>query len=329
MNILTILADHDFNKVNHGKLIFMKLITVISTFLFPKKKKLYKGHFAVTRSLISGLINSGVKFFYNPISYNINSKTCIVLSGYKALNTAIYYKNIGTIDFIIAGPNIVVLPSDFKGLIADKNIDLCIVPSQWVKELYLQEEPSLKGRIEIWGAGVDCNFWKKKNNELTKWKKLNIILFYIKNIDDLIFIEYENFLLNKGFIIKKLYYGRYSTDEYLKVLQLVNIAIFFSKSESQGIALMEAWATDTPTLVWNPGQWISPKGIVHKSSSAPYLNVHTGTFFSNLNQFKKLINDFDKISVDYEPRQWVCNNFSDEISANKLLKITSNIESRQ
>jgi hypothetical protein len=328
MNHITILADHDLKIINFNKYIFNYLINLKIFSIFFKKNYIYKGHFAVTRSLITGLINANFKFSYNPQKLQQITKTCLVLSGRESLKSAIYYKKVGVIQNIIAGPNIVVIPSEFNKLIAHQAVDLCIVPSQWVKDLYLKDEPSLFGRIEIWAAGVDCNFWDKKRGAIKKWRNFKKVLIYIKNIEETVISSYENLLYNLGYVVKKIYYGQYSQQEYLNSLNSVDVAIFFSKSESQGIALFEAWATDTPTLVWNYGEWVSPKGVTYKASSAPYLSNLTGSFFSDLDQFQKILNNFDEISLEYDPRKWVCQYFSDEKSAARLSAIISNIESK-
>ena len=53
------------------------------------------------------------------------------------------------------------------------------------------------------------------------------------------------------------------------------MAVFISRSESQGLALAEAWAMDVPTLVWQgpPGDGGS---LFNLSDPSPYLTSHTG-----------------------------------------------------
>ena len=53
------------------------------------------------------------------------------------------------------------------------------------------------------------------------------------------------------------------------------MAVFMSRSESQGLALAEAWAMDVPTLVWQspPGE---PGSVFSLSDPAPYLTSDTG-----------------------------------------------------
>ena len=53
------------------------------------------------------------------------------------------------------------------------------------------------------------------------------------------------------------------------------LAVFLSSSESQGIALAEAWSMNVPTFVWNP----KPKELNGRYfpsvDSAPYLTPET------------------------------------------------------
>ena len=57
----------------------------------------FRGHFAVTRSLIEGLERLNVQFTYNPWFTSQLAKTVIVLAGVKTLRQAIKLKQLGII----------------------------------------------------------------------------------------------------------------------------------------------------------------------------------------------------------------------------------------
>jgi hypothetical protein len=82
-----------------------------------------------------------------------------------------------------------------------------------------------------------------------------------------------------------------------------DIVVYFVEQESQGIALFEIWASNTPTFVWNPGYWqYNMKNF--RSSAAPYLTSKTGRFFRDKLEFEALIRD-ENIVSECTPRAWV------------------------
>jgi hypothetical protein len=97
-------------------------------------------------------------------------------------------------------------------------------------------------------------------------------------------------LKSKLINVERLIYGNYKSADYKKLLSEVDLCVFFSPSESQGIALAESWASDVPTWVYERGFWTAPNGDVYSSSSAPYLTDYTGNFFTSINEFNDLIN---------------------------------------
>ena len=49
----------------------------------------------------------------------------------------------GTVPRLVAGPNVAVLPNDGGGVVAAPEVDLCLLPSDWVRQLFEDEEPAL------------------------------------------------------------------------------------------------------------------------------------------------------------------------------------------
>ena len=107
-------------------------------FYHPK----YRGHFAVTRSLVEGLRNTGASFNYNPRYPWQLADTVIVLAGVSTLRQAIRLKKQGKIKKLFAGPNIVVFSSDNDSILAAPEVDAAITPSDFVIDLYLEDNPS-------------------------------------------------------------------------------------------------------------------------------------------------------------------------------------------
>ena len=160
---LTILTDpipygKDFFRF-HFKILLIKARNILYSFIGKKVQK-YRGHHAVTRSLIEGLEKNNEKFIYNPISINQITDTVVVLSGPHTLEQCIEFKKKGIIKKLFAGPNIVIFSSDKNNLIAAKEVDCVITPADIINQLYLKDNPSLKNRIVSWPAGVNTEFWK-------------------------------------------------------------------------------------------------------------------------------------------------------------------------
>ena len=276
------------------------------------------GHPSVTNSVLSGLKTLETHFNYNPKYVKNISDTVVVLSGIDTLKQAIKLKQSGIIKTLAAGPNITVLPSKFYGILTSIEIDICLVPSNWVKKLYEQDSPSLNGNIKIWAAGVDIKYWKPE----TIQKKTRNVLVYQKNAPSELYNKVERYLTQTNWNPIKITYGNYKKEEFKKLLNKAKFSVFLSKSESQGIALAESWATDIPTLVWNP-KIDYPFDPRFKTSACPYLTAKTGAQWETFDKFKTLLNNIEALLPSFHPQDWVLRHMTDEICAKNLLNILS------
>lgn len=279
----------------------------------------YRGHPAVTRSLVEGLIQNNISANYNPEFFKDISDTVVVLSGVSALKQAIKLKQKGHITKLLAGPNLVELPSDFKGIIHSKEIDFCLTPSEWITTLYKKVSPQLEGRCLSWPAGVNTYYWKP-NPKIPR----KTILIYEKQrkgpvgpID-----PYVNWLIKRGYKTEVIICGEYYPQQFLKLLQRSAMMIGFVKDETQGLAWAEAWSADVPTFIWKNTN-NSMRGFSYKCSTAPYLNNKNGIFFNNFQDFKKHFIKWESGKFDFRPRNWVETNMSDKVCAAMLCKLAS------
>lgn len=285
----------------------------------PDPGKKYGGHFAVTRSLVEGLNKLGASFNYNPGSLSEMGKTVMVLSGTKTLEQAIQWKSNGYIDRLLAGPNIMtVRATGFRELISAPEIDICIVPSDWVRAAYEETAPALAGRIQCWYAGVDECYWKPPGKSL----KSKIVPVYWKTEPEEFNLRAETILSQHGLNPVRIIYGSYSAEQFKEVLSKSIFAVFLSKSESQGIALAESWSMDVPTLVWWPRELVIEGRKYDPFSSCPYLSHSTGLRWTTARELDWLLTSLQP-NV-FRPRKWVLENMTDEISAKKLLDIAFN-----
>ncbi|WP_156823878.1 hypothetical protein [Oscillatoria acuminata] len=296
---------------------------IIATGKITKKRK-YRGHYSVTRSLVEGLKKIEVNFTYDPQDITEVGDVLVVLANLDALRQAINLKKAGKITKIIAGPNITSLPTDIINLSLCSYIDLCILHGQWLIEWWYHVVPNFPVPISVWFAGVNSEFWQPCDPQPKTILKR--VLLYQKYVSDDFTNQFKKKAEFQGLETQVIKYGKYTLEEYKTMLNWSDIMVFLSPSETQGIALFECWSCNVPSLVWNPGicQW---KGYMpwEGASSAPYLSELTGRFFREIEDFdlslEKMKNEFSF----FRPREWILNYGTDEIAAHNLLNLIARL----
>jgi len=279
----------------------------------------YGGPQAVLESLIRGFDILNIDYQLNPKTKDILDTVCVI-SGVDTLRWTIKAKKQGKIKKIIAGPNIIITPEDADGILLNEAIDLVIVPSQWIKDFYSSFKPGFDGKIRTWLAGVRIYPESKEKREGC--------LIYKKSVRKELFDFIIQYLESQNINYKVIKYGKYKKKRYFESLNKTKFAIFLSESESQGLALQEAWARNIPTLVWNRGYWQYKQYKWQGSSSAPYLSKECGMFFRGKDDFMDKLNIFIRNLPNFRPRKYSLANFTDKISAQNYLKIINEIISK-
>lgn len=278
----------------------------------------YRGHFAVTRSLVEGLRKIGMNFNYNPQRLTDVADVVIVLAGVATLTQAVELKRAGYVKRLLAGPNIVVFPSDVRETLCSPLVDLCTTPDDFTCKMYVDDCPELLGRCLAWPAGVDTSYWHPDPD----MRNAKQILIYEKQSKGPVgpISEYLRILRGHEYIVEVMRYGEYLPSFYLKLLQHSSLMIGFSQSESQGIAWAEAWSTDVPMLSWYQEHY-TYRGKTFRASPAPYLSAATGIFFSSPEEFEAALSTWETSRRVFAPRKWVMENMSDEVCARKLCSL--------
>ena len=203
----------------------------------------------------------------------------------------------------LLGPNI-EFEKYTKSLAKFKNFFL-LVPSDWVVPILEARLNIPIEKIKVWPAGIDTEYWRPKNRMAKKVliyckydtsQELDAVTEYLKSVR----IEY--LVLN---------YGSYSQNSFKKSLNECLAAIWLCGTESQGIAMMQAWSMDVPTLVRRKSNFKDEvTGKEFESSSAPYLTKLTGAFsvteHMGVDDVKTFLLNLDR----YEPRRYVIENFT-------------------
>ncbi len=270
----------------------------------------YSGPDAVLDSLKRGLTELGIPFQINP--YIRKYDTVHIISGVSVLREMINKKSEGVIKTLIAGPTLVQTPYDHKNIIQDKNIDLVLFPSQWPKDWFISLVPNLDEKIKIWPAGVEI---PEKTSSHQK------ILIFKKNVPEEIYQKIIKTLDDKKIQYDIIAYGTYTRKDYIQKLLSTSVLIYLQKSESQGLALQEAWSYDIPTLVWQNKDWEFGKyKWSDEKVAAPYLTDECGKFFT-VETFSTEL-DLVLSNIDrFNPRKYCIENLSDKVSAQKYLEI--------
>ncbi len=270
-----------------------------------------RGPEAVFESLKRGLKECGQDFTVNDPKPAFGS-IISVLSGTEVLKWAIVKKQTGLLKKIIAGPNMVVMPEDARGILKSPQIDRILTPSLWVKECYIKQAPELLGKIDVWASGVEAF-------ELKNQPKIYDFLVYKKNISEDWFSQIKNQLLKNKMTFQILSYGQHTREEYLKLLSESRFMVYLSETESQGIAMLEAWMSDVPVLVLERGYFEKDGIKVLGNTASPYLDESAGLRFKTPDEFGRILTDLSK--KNFQPRAYALENFTDKLVAENFLKI--------
>lgn len=271
----------------------------------------FGGPKAVEESLVLGLL--GMKY---PFKLNTSpagkDNIAIVLNGTRALKKVISLKSKGYFKTLLAGPNLVVLPRQENAVLTSKEINKVIVPSEWVAEMYIKDIPELKNKLAVWPAGVFVP-------ELVAEEKTIDFLIFNKLQDESFAGEIKKAL--PEYKVNAINYGQFNQKKYFELLEKSRFLVYLSISESQGLAMFEAWARNVPTLVWERGFAESENLKVFGKTSAPYLNPELGLSFSTLEEFKIVLAELP--SKAFHSKEFVVNHFTHKICAKNLINLAT------
>ena len=215
------------------------------------------------------------------------------------------------------GPNIDWFSLDNLKVISQFKQVKILVPHHWVISPVEQILPS-NCQILVWHSGIDTIFWQKKRNNL----RVDEVLIYVKNLSDLENLECtKDYLRVHDIHFHVLKYGSYSQSQFKSILNKVNAAIWIGETESQGLALLECWSMNVPTLVLKKETWYNADGHPYPASSAPYMFDSVGQF-SNSTAFSE--DDFQQFFSklkSFSPRESVQESFGLSACASHLFEL--------
>jgi len=278
-----------------------------------------RGPKAVTSSLLRGLEKLQVGYLLNHYSDFKKEDTVFVNENILALRYAINLKKEGKIRRLVVGPNFVIYPNDQEAIMRSTEIDFLLFPCEWIKRYWVSIAPELKDKIVVWPAGVE-------NHGEVLTKNRDLVLIYLKNCPKDLFKSIIFQLEHNKIKFRVIRYGSFKQSKYFKLLEKSKAVIYLSNSETQGIAMLEAWEKDVPTLVWDRGFVEFNGEKFFGTSTSPYLSNETGDFFENEMEFKEKVLNFLNQLNKKTPRKYVLDNLVDEISTKAFLNFINYYE---
>jgi len=219
----------------------------------------------------------------------------------------------------IIGPQVWPFENDFYGNFLINNPQYykkIIVPSQWVKNLYLNKLNISENKVDIWACGIpDLLKYNKKNKEYD-------CLIYFKNRSSEELYLVEKFLSSKGLTYQTFSYGNYSEENFLNAVGLSKFCFILDNTESQGVAIQEMMSINIPLLVWDTKCWdYLGEDFKVPASSVPYWNSECGEKFYTFSDLELIFDKFyDNINL-YNPKKLIETELSYKVSIENLLKI--------
>lgn len=225
---------------------------------------------------------------------------------------------------IILGPNIEFEMSFVKEKVENFNKAIILVPSEWVIPVLKRRLYWFKGKFAILRSDLDLNFWKPAKNS----KPRHVLIYRKDDHFDGDFHEIVRCCKELGLKYKEITYGRYSQKEFRRYLKKSFFAVWLGTTESQGIALLECWSTNVPTLVRERNEYLDTvTGALFASSSAPYLTKECGDFFTMDNFDCITLANFVTHSKTLEPRKYILENYSKSRICGELKRLLESFES--
>ena len=205
-----------------------------------------------------------------------------------------------------------------------------LVPGEWMRSMC---EPFYGDKVLSWPVGIDIEYWKPFDDQ-----KTFDFLIYDKIRWD--YPQYKAGLIEplvrklelKNLSYQFIKYGNYDHAELINKIKTSKAVIFLCEHETQGIAYQQILSTNTPILAWDRGgYWQDPAYYPHlvkyqPVSSVPYWDKRCGLRFENINDFDVKLTAFLSSLNSFKPRDFILENLTLEICANKYLAIHDQVK---
>jgi hypothetical protein len=220
----------------------------------------------------------------------------------------------------LMGPNIFVLPEHEPHIM--NRFNNFVVPSDWVKELYLKNPDMRNKDVAVWPVGIDTEEWNTLTYVPPNFRFLDCLIYYKnRSANDLGLVEKACKTLNLDYELNE--YGSYDEATLKMRCAQAKFAILLTDTESQGVAYMNILSTNTPCYVINKTDW---EGKV-AATSVPYFDDRCGQIVDsaliNLDTFEKFVKD--AAQGVFSPRSYILENHTLSSSASKYIEILKSL----
>ena len=276
------------------------------------------GHQDIIESFLLGSKSyPEVEIRANPSRKDAAGTVLYVAANWRTLRDAIELKRAGKADKLVTGP-VGESVTDFDNIILDKAIDAVVVPCRWYAEQRRHEATTLGVKldnIKVWPVGVDHEKWTPRDEK--SGVRPRKALVYLKGKGVAMREQAEDALRKAGMEYKEIYCGSHVQQEYKEMLEWCDFMVYLAHSETQGLALAQAWSMNRQTLVYEPDS-LTALGL----EAAPYLTDMTGRRWRDTSELSEILADMPVTS----PRQWVLSNMTNEIAFGNFLDIVKGIK---
>lgn len=222
----------------------------------------------------------------------------------------------------IIGPNLYALPRAVpESLALDKFPHL--MPASWVVDFW--KSFGYKWLLDSWPVGIDTEYFIPSDEEKTE------VLVYCKQRTQSDYQTVIDLLCKKKVQHQILRYGNYTESEFQGVLRKSKYVIWIGCSESQGIALWEILATDTPVLIWDinylgqcdfgANSFTEAELAYSWVTSAPYFDDTCGIRIHKSWELDGAISQMESSFWLFQSRRYVEENLSLDGQARKFIEL--------
>lgn len=276
-------------------------------------RRLVNGPLQVELSLVRGLRKLGWQVDHNPFYGGGGWSLILVPNGLPAFHQALELRTMNVGRILVAGPNLCNWTEELELEPEGGKPDLYIQPCEWARDRLAQRPPQMPCPIIVVPAGVDPEIWRRPTDRQSSRR----ILIFDKKAPSAVVDLCRAAADEQGFAVTVVSYGGYNWKTYRDGLAEVDAMVYLSSSESQGIAMFEAWAMDVPTFVYEREK----QGSSAMLSPSPYLCEETGAFFTERNELEKLLESLANGRSAYAPRNWIERNGTDVASVRRLISL--------
>ena len=225
----------------------------------------------------------------------------------------------------IFGPNLFVFPAELPFFLPDFHQNIYLHPSAWCVNVW--EILGFKRcPMRAWPAGIDIETFRPVERQ-----EKNEVLLYHKKRKSIHYDQVKDILERKGLKVNLISYGYYSEDDYQKALKTSSFGVWVGTTESQGIGMQEALATNLPLIVIENSDMLDhdTPGIITfpsfssdiKGTSVPYWDDRCGIVINRIEELEYAVVKMQNSIQSFNPREFIKETLSLEKCAKQLVDL--------